>query len=182
MLPTENPWPLAVMSIAVGIVCGLRWLSQRHSLWLIASVVSLAVAGLAFALDAWIETPAEIVSRNVVDLCWSFQKKENEKFLSLFSPTALLPRQQAALALNLVTVHEDLRVSDIQVTTHARNSQATSRFRANASISVTQLGASNYHPSYWELDWQVEAGQWRVTKIKRLDPIKGTEVPFLSGK
>lgn len=184
MWPTENPWPAMIALVCVATVCFGRYGSRGKLPSLILGLVCLLLAGGCFVLDHFVVTPGEQIAQNVYDLTTAFQRQDKPKTLSYFSPKA---RERVIIeaALGQVKVQDDLRVSDVSVTFRAANSVAVSHFRANASLSVNMMGVNadlSYHPSRWELDWQREAGEWKITQVHRLHPITGKEIGFMSSQ
>lgn len=182
MLPTETPWPAAIVLLCVAIPCLVQWATNKKLLNLILGLSATLLIVGCFALDAYVLTPRELITQNVYDLTAAFQRQDVPKTLSFFSPQAK-ERITIALALKQVHVRDDLRISDVSVTFKADNSLAISHFRANASVSVNIgpiTGDVGYHPSRWELDWQPEAGEWKIVKVHRLNPITGKEIGFMA--
>lgn len=184
MWPTENPWPAMIALVCVAVLFIGRYAARRKLPSLILAVLCLLLAGGCFVLDQLVVTPAELIAQNIYDLTAAFQRQDKQKTLSYFSPKA---RERVIIetALGQVKVQDDLRVSDVSVTFRAANSVAVSHFRANASVSVNMMGVNadiSYHPSRWELDWQREAGEWKIIQVHRLNPITGKEIGFLSSQ
>jgi hypothetical protein len=183
MLPTENPWPAMIVLVCVAIVCFARWIARRESTQLIIGIVCIALGLGCILLDVFVETPGERVAQNIYDLTSAFQQQDKQKTLSFFSPRAK-ERMLIELALDKVHIGSDLRISDVSVTFKAANSLAISHFRANASVSVNMppfAGDLGFHPSRWELEWEREAGEWKIIKVHRLHPITGKEMAFMAG-
>lgn len=184
MLPTENPWPLAIALVCVAIVCFGRFGSRRQGASLIGGILCLLLAGGCFVLDQLVVTPGEQVVQNIYSLCKDVQRQDVPKVMSYFSNQAP-EREVVRTTLDKVKVKDDLRISDVSVTFNGAGSVAISHFRANASITVNVAGFAGdvpYHPTRWEFDWQREAGEWKIIDIRRLHPINGKEVNFLSAQ
>ena len=184
MWPTENPWPAMVVLACVAVVCFGQFAAKRKSASLVLGLISLLLAGGCYLLDQIVQTPAEQITQNVYDLTAAFQKQDVQKTLGFFSPRAS-ERAVIETALHQVKVKDDLRITDLSVTFKAANSLGVSHFRANASLHVDVLGMGGdvgYHPSRWELDWQREAGEWKVIRVHRLNPINGNEITFMAGE
>ncbi|MDB5335447.1 MAG: hypothetical protein JWN70_1066 [Planctomycetaceae bacterium] len=184
MLPTENPWPAAIALVCVAIVCFGRFGSRRQLSSLIGGILCLVLVGGCFVLDSLVLTPSEQVVENIYNLTDAVQRQDVPKVLNYFSNQAP-EREVVRTTLEKVKVQKDLRISDVSVTFKGAGSVAVSHFRANASITVNVAGYSgdvNYHPTRWELDWQREAGEWKIIEIRRLNPINGKEVSFLSAQ
>jgi hypothetical protein len=182
MLPTENPWPAMIVLLCVAIVCLVQWTAKRRRIDLILAASCLLLGIGCYALDVFVETPREKIMQNIYDLTSAFQAQDVDKTISYFSPQAP-ERIVIQSMLSKVKVHNDLRVTDLSVTFKAANSLAISHFRANASVSAT-IGTLTtdipYQPSRWELDWQREAGEWKIVKVHRLNPVTGKEIAFMA--
>lgn len=183
MLPTENPWPAMIVLACVAIVCFVQWAGSRRSSRLIAGFICVLAAGGCYLLDEFVVTPSELIVQHVRELTSAFQHQDVKRTLSFFSAQAIPERVLIASALDKVRVGDDLRVTDLNVTFKAANSLAISHFRANASVSLNMPPVTadlSYHPTRWELDWQKEAGEWKVVKVHRLNPITGKEIGFMA--
>ena len=182
MLPTENPWPAMIVLLCMAVVSLVQWGTKRKLKSLLIGLACVLLAAGCYLLDLAVQTPGELITQNVYDLTTAFQKQDVQKTLSYFSPNAK-ERVVIETSLKLVQVKDDLRVSDVSVTFKSANSLAISHFRANASVSVSLLGVGgdfSYHPSRWELDWQQEAGEWKIVRVHRLNPITGKEISFMA--
>ena len=183
MLPTENPWPAMIVLLCVAVLCVGKWIGRRKIGSLVIAVVCILLGAGCYLLDMYVQTAGELITQNVYDLTTAFQQQNVPKTLGFFSAQAIPERVLISTALNQVRVGEDLRVSDVSVTFKAANSLAISHFRANASVTINIPGGPHhvsYHPSRWELDWQKEAGEWKIVKVHRLNPITGKETGFMS--
>ncbi len=184
MLPTENPWPAAIVLVCMAIVFIGIFNSRRKTSSLVGGILCLLLAIGCFVLDSVVLTPGEQVTQNIYDLSEAVKKQDVPKVLSFFSNQAP-ERDQIKHAVEGVRVHDDLRISDVWVSFTGAGSVAVSHFRANASISVTIVGIAGdigYHPTRWELDWQREAGEWKIIEVRRLHPINGKKVTILSAQ
>lgn len=172
------------MLTCIAIVCVLQWYSSRKSTPLILGALLLLAAGACLLWDEFVETPAEKVTKYVYDLAHAFQKEDADKTLSYISPRCR-SRVSIGMAVGKVKVKDDLRISDVHVRFREANSVAITHFRANASVSAQMAGFTGdfgYQPSRWELEWQKEAGDWKVIEVKRLNPITGKEVGFFAAE
>ena len=182
MLPTENPWPAAIVLVCMAIVLIGTFSSKRKVSSLIGGILCLLLAGGCFVLDRLVLTPGEQVTQNIYGLSDAVKQQDVPKVLIYFSKQAP-DRDLIRTAVEGVKVHDDLRISDVSISFKGAGSVAVSHFRANASISVTIIGIAGdvgYHPTRWELDWQREAGEWKIIEVRRLHPITGKKVTILS--
>lgn len=184
MLPTENPWPAMIFLLTVAVICLVQWTATRRRLDLLLGVICLLLGGGCYALDICVETTRERITQHIYDVTSAFQKQDVQKTLSYFSVQAP-ERETIESNLGKVKVGDDLRITDISVTFKANNSLAISTFRANATISVDLSpipgGNLGHHPSRWELNWQREAGEWKIVKVQRLHPLNGKPIGFMAG-
>lgn len=59
------------------------------------------------------------------------------------------------------------------------DTQAVSHFRANGTVVPENYG-DQHVATRWEVSWRKEAGEWKVYKIVRLNPITGEPINLLS--
>lgn len=175
---TENPWPPIVIAAGMALVFLVLWNSNRRGLHLLLAVVcGLLGAGFYFVERA-IVTDGERLQLIVVQLCEDFRdKKPNVSDRVSDSRPDIKLMFEAARAM--VTIQSDLRLSDFQTTLSDGNSQGTVHFRANATINVVGYGDVGYQPARFILTFQREKEDWKIIKIKRLNPINGKELGLL---
>jgi hypothetical protein len=176
---TDTPWPPIFICCVAAAVCGIVWFSTQRAKYLFFAFGFLFFSGLIFGLERMVVTEAERIEADVYNVTSAFQKKDLEKTLSFFSEKNLKDRLKVTGAMLLVTVHDDLRVSDVIVTVNENESLATSHFRANASVTMAGYGEAGWRPSRWEFTWQQEQDQWRIIKIRRLNPLRDEEMGLL---
>ncbi len=125
------------------------------------------------------ETQRERVAHNVVAMVRAFEAREREEMLGYFSPRALCERMLVEFALNVVTVEQPLSIKDVQVTLQNEDSIAISTFRANGTVAIRGRSAG-HHPSQWRVTWRLEGGEWKITRIEELDPLRSEPLDRLS--
>lgn len=179
---TENPWPPIVIFLAVAAGLVGAWSNSGRKLPLIVAGIMVALAIGTYVVERLIVTESERVEQSILDLTHAFQQRDREKVLSFFPLREVALRAKVGAAQELVTVHDDLVVKDITVQMFGNNSQARSRFRANASVDVKEIGPLSFKPSRFELGWQKEGGEWKVVKITRLNPLKEEELGLLDAR
>ena len=180
---TENAWtPAALFTVAavVALVYAVR--TGRRTAYAVAAGAVVAVAA-AFAVDQFVVTEREVVADRVDALAAAVVEGEVGPVLDFFSPTAVVERGLVAVNLAVVDVREDLRITDVDVRLTAADSQAVSRFRANATVSVGRVGYEGRQPTFWELVWRREGdpAAWKVVEVRRLNPVTGEVIGFQSG-
>lgn len=175
---TEDPWP-PMLLCGVGMLIGVGlWANSRRVLHLSVAVLSLLCAGAIFAIEQAIITPAEQVEQQVVRLCDDFRRKD-PKTLDHFSATAPELKELVQSGMAMVTVGDDLSLTDFQTKVTNQGSRAESHFRANATINVQSFSAGR-QPARLILTWAKEGGDWKVIGVKRLNPINGQEMGVLN--
>ena len=87
-------------------------------------------------------------------------------------------RSTIAELLSAVTRIPDIK--DVQVTLLADETRASTRFRANGTVSFEKTNAG-HQPSRWELKWQREGSDWKIIEVHRLHPLKDEELGMFSG-
>ena len=173
---TETPWPPIFICCVAAAVCGIVWSSTQRDKYLFFAFGFLFFSGLIYGLERMVVTEAERIEADVYTLTSAFQQKDLEKTLSFFSEENVTDRALITTAMDWVTVHDDLRVSDVIVTVNEEDSLATAHFRANASVTMKGYGETGWRPSRWELTWQKEKDQWRIIRTRRLHPIRDEEM------
>lgn len=178
---TENPWP-PMLLCGIGMLIGLgMWASSQRVLHLGMALFSLILAGVFFYVEQIIVTPAEVVEQHVVQLCDEFRRRQPTA-LDYFSPTVPELRQMAAGAMELVTISDDLSVTDFKTTITNQGSRAQCHFRANATISLTGAGNVGRQPARFLLTWAREGNEWRIVAVKRLNPVNGSDMGVMDSK
>ena len=64
----ENPWPVGIISVAIGLILIITFLRTGESRVLLASLAAIVLAALVFGLDALVTTPGEHGERVVSEL------------------------------------------------------------------------------------------------------------------
>ncbi|WP_417380263.1 hypothetical protein [Gimesia sp.] len=174
---TETAIPPMVVCSAIAAILFIQWYQRRLGKFLIGSLIMVLVTVGFYLLEISIVTPRERVEADLYDLIDAFQHKEQEKTLDYISPRAVQLQGVVKLAMELVTLDDDLRITDVSTVMKAEDSLATIHFRANGTAMYG--GVSSRQPTRWELTWQKMGGEWKVTEATRLNPITGETLrPF----
>ncbi|WP_417391071.1 hypothetical protein [Gimesia sp.] len=168
---TETAIPPMVVCSAIAAILFIQWYQRRLGKFLIGSLFMVLLTVGFYMLEVSIVTPRERVEADLFNLIDAFQKKEAETTLSYISPRAQQLRGMVTLALELVTLDDDLRITDVSTEMKSEDSIATIHFRANGTAMYG--GVSGRQPTRWELTWQKMGGEWKVTEATRLNPITG---------
>lgn len=178
---TEDPWP-PMLLCGIGLLVGLgMWASSKRVLHLSVAIVSLLIAGVIFYVEQVIVTPAEEIEQQVVRLCDEFRRKQPAA-LDHFSPNAPELRTMAEGAMAMVTIGDDLSVTDFKTTITNQGSRAQCHFRANATISLIAAGSLGRQPARFLTTWAREGNDWKLIAVKRLNPVNGNDMGMMDAK
>ncbi|WP_417385348.1 hypothetical protein [Gimesia sp.] len=174
---TETAIPPMVVCSVIAAILFIQWYQRRLGKYLIGCLFMILLTIGFYVLELSIVTPRERVEDDLFSLISAFQKKEEETTLSYISPRAKPLRDMVKFALGVITVEDDLRITDVSTELKAEDSIATIHFRANGTAMYA--GLSSRQPTRWELTWQKMGGEWKVTEATRLNPITGERLaPF----
>ncbi len=175
----ENSWPqLAVCAVLAGLFAA-RWMKtgERRSAWALAATV---VAGVAFWGYAHIvESPGEAVGRQVRawrDACAS---DDVVATLGFVSPQSVELRAAISAGMALINVHDDVRITDLQVELSSDQRQAQSHFRANGMFTFIADLTEHRIATRWIAVWDLTDTGWQVIELQRLNPISGEPMGIL---
>lgn len=171
---TETAWPPMLLAGVAGCVLLGLWLTSRRKALLVGGLAAFAACVAIYLVEQAIVTDAERVEANVYRLTESFQKKDEAAVLALISAGAKDIRKLASQAIKDVDVGPDLDVKDVRVEVFNDGSQASSTFRANGTFTYMQM--TGYHPSRWDLRWQLEGGEWKIVEAHRLSVLKDKRI------
>ena len=171
---TETAIPPIVVCSIIAVILFVQWYLRRQTKYLAGAAVMVLLMFGFYVLELNIITTRERVEADLYGLANAFQNKESDTTLNYISPRADQLRQMVKIALNLISIDGELRITDVQTELRAENSVATTHFRANGTATFGSY--SGRHPTRWELTWQKMGGEWKVTKARRLNPITGEEL------
>lgn len=176
---TENPWPGVLLFSIIGLYFLIRAAQSGLARNWVMTVVFLLSAGAAYYVEWVIITPAEEVEMAVFELLDDCKAGNAQEVLEKISNTNLLLKTVIGSGMAMAKIHDDVRLTDLQVKTMAQDSRAVSHFRANGTVSVNNMSYSGHASTRWEVTWQKEEGQWKIVSVKRLNPINGQEMGIL---
>lgn len=176
---TEDAWtPMALLAVGAVICLGL-WNTSRRKGYLLAAAGFVLACGGAWVVEKSVVTDREQLELLVQNLCDDFRRKDR-RTLDYFAAQAEPLREMAEDAMELVDVQNDLRVTDFETELTNNNSRARVHFRANATLAVKAIGNVGRQPFRAIIEWQREAGAWKIVNIRRLNPLNGQEMPVLA--
>lgn len=176
---TEDAWsPILVCMLTSGLFFVAYAMTQRAKLLLvIPCLVLIAIA--AFFIERSVVTDRERVEMTLIELIDTFveesqqtTKNKEPRCVRFFGVQNKRDQARVAAAVLMVRVEEP-RVTDIQIKLTNENTRAITHFRANGIVSVG--GGGGHYASRWELTWQKEAGDWKVTATRMLNAVSGEE-------
>ena len=165
---TENPWPPIIFLAALGVVFGMTGISRQQIKFYGIAALCFALCVVVWVVEHQLVTQGEIIEQQIYDLVESFHQNELERTVSFFSKSNLSLVAQVGVAIGLVDIAEDYRITDYDVTLKADNTLATTHFRVNATAEVIGRGNVGRQPTRWLVDWRLEAGEWKITEVSRL--------------
>lgn len=179
----ENPWPLAaILAVLAGVSA---WWSvqraQKRFLWL--ALFFLALIPLVFALDAWIETASEAVENRLEGIRQGALRQDAEPIVRALSPTyqygGYSANSLSAAVRNELANYRPDSLSFNGLTLQGDSNRQVARFVAVTAGQYRSIAVRHY-PVRLELTFVKEGGDWRITQIRRFEPIgnAGKEIPL----
>ncbi len=168
---TETAIPPMIICSILAVILFIRWHLRRQSKYIVGSLLMVGLLIGFYFLELRIVTEREQVEADLYALVAAFEQKDAEKTLSYISLQAKQLRVKAKMALAVLTIDGDLRITDVQTALKLENSVATTHFRANGA--ATLMGMAGHRPTRWELTWQKVDDEWKVTKAQMLNSISG---------
>ncbi len=179
---TENAWPPMLIAGLAALVCLALWNSNRRGIHLVAALVCLLLCAGFYFLERAIVTEGERLQQVVVSLCNDFRNKRVAETVNHFSNAAPGLKVQVLAAMAMVTIHDDLRLTDFSTNLTNQNSRGTVHFRANATLSEVGQGNVGHYPSRFVLTFQREQGEWKIIEVERLHPLTGEKMDTLASE
>lgn len=168
----ETPWPPIALLLLAAFVLVAIWIVSRNPRLALGAILCVVLCGVVYVVEYFYETPGELIESHVTDVIAAFQDKRTDDTLYYFSESAQIERGLIMWGIESITVHDDLRITDVEVQLFSEGSQATSRFRANGTIEGRGFSPVR-QPSHWRFTWRLEGGQWKITRVERLDVVTG---------
>jgi len=176
---TENPWPVVVICLIVTAIFAARAIQTGLGRnWLLVGLGVLLAVGTYLAEQS-IVTPAEEVELRVHEAIDHCIEGDVNSVLGMISEGQPGMRVLAMAGLSMADIHDDMRITDLNVRMTAQNSRAISHFRANGTISAGGVSMTGHATTRWEVTWQQENGEWKIVDITRLHPINGEPMEVL---
>ena len=181
---TEDAWSPIILCTVIAAIFFVAFMTTQRARFLIALPLLLLAALTIYFVEIAIVTDTEQVEQNLLDLVSTFveeshqfsggQVPEQVRCQSFFAENNTTDRTRVIAALMFVQVEGDIRVTDVNIRLTNRDTMAVTHFRANATFSVGSN--TGHHPSRWEMTWQKQAGEWKITRTRMLNVMNGQEV------
>jgi len=181
---TEDAWSPVILMAVAAIFCCVAWSRTRRRQFVIAAALLLLAAMTTYFVEQVIVTDGEKVEASLFELIETFvaesqsisrlprtREIQSERF---FAEQNTIDRGRVRIAISIAEISSDLRISDVQIRLTNEDTRAITHFRANGIVS-TGATAGTHHVSRWELTWQKQAGEWRITRTRMLNPMNGQE-------
>lgn len=175
---TEDPWPPVLICGLIALIGLGLWASSKRAIHLGLVALCALAAVACILIEQAIVTDAERIEEQVRTLCDQFRRKD-AALLDQFSAQNPGLKAMAGTAMAMVTVNDDLSVTDFQTRVTNQGSRASCHFRANATISLAMLGNVGRQPARFELVFAREGDAWKIIEVKRLNPVNGKEMGVL---
>lgn len=163
-----------IISGVLALIFLVLWNGNRRGQHLILAGIFALLCGGIYLLERAIVTEGERLQQIVVQLCEDFRDKR-PGVVNYVSDAHPGLKTMFIGALAMVNIHPDLRLSDFQSTLTDGNNEGTVHFRANATIDYMGQNAG-YQPARLILTFRREKGEWKITRVQRLNPINGREM------
>jgi len=171
-------WPLFFLCLILSAALFGQWVLQRGRRQIVASAVFFLAAAAILLADHFIITETKRVEAGIYGLAKAVQAGNVEQCLDFFSPNDKADRQLVTTAVGMVEIDGSIHITDLSIKMSSAESRAVSTFRATATAKYQ--GRSDRVPTRWELTWQREGNDWKVTRIRRLQLIGDQETNPLS--
>ena len=175
-----NPWPAVIGLGLTAAVLAVWGVTGGRTKLLAAAAGCVLLAAAVFGTAFVIQTEAERVEATAADFVDALVVGDADAAVSFFTPDALLARGAIHAGLEMVDVHNDVRLTDWQ--TVVDGDEATCHFRANATFTLIGDGFETRHPTRWDTIWVKVGDDWRMAGVTRLNPINGEEMGMLERK
>ena len=183
---TEDAWSPIILCTVIAAIFFIAFMTTQRARFLIALPLLLLAAITVYFVEIAIVTDGEQVEKNLHDLVDTFVEEshqfgsdssvipEQARCQSFFAETNTVDRTRVVAALMFVQVEGNIRVTDVKIQLTNQDTMALTHFRTNATFSAGSN--SGHHPSRWEMTWQKQAGEWKITRTKMLNVVNGQEM------
>lgn len=178
----ENPLPELLICGVLAALFAIVATQKQRGVILLGAIAFVLLGVGAWLIDRGVQTDGEAVKQSLYDMVTAYQRKDEEATLQHISPQAGMLRMLVLRSMDVVTVRNDLHITDVSVEFSNENSIARSHFRVNATVELGGHGVSQHAATRWEATWQKTGEGWLMTDIIELDPITGTTTDRLESE
>jgi hypothetical protein len=171
---TESPWVPFLVCLALSAVFFSRWVSDRRRGWLLAACGFLVASAAVVIVERLIVTESERVEGSIERLAKVFEAGDGDACAAFFSPHDERDRELVRQAAGMVKIDGPIRISDLSVDMNGPETRAVSRFRASAD--ATYQGYHDRGRTRWEVTWEREGPDWKITRVRRLRLLGDEEI------
>lgn len=175
---TETPWPPIIICGVLAALLWGAWLNNARPRYLIIiGLLALVAVGLWFLEEALV-SPKEQMEQTHFDLVAAFEDERVDDVINYISQNERDKYgPMIKLGAELVEVPGKLSVPTPSIEFQSQQTRAVSQMHVNGKILVR--GNPHDVVSLWELTWQLEAGEWKIIDIRRLNPVNKTDMGLL---
>ena len=175
---TENPVPLMIVLFcgAVGAAVLPNRKGQKAAVVLLLAVLAVWVA------ESLIVTPAEQLEADLQTLLDSFKREDLDAIARQIDEGSAELNKVSAEGLKLVKLEPTFHLKDVRVSVNPDGREATAQLRANGRVIIRQSQAESHLGTRWETVWRMVGGQWKLSVVKRLDPVSGEVIGILDAR
>lgn len=170
----ENPWPVGLLSVAVGGILALLWMRQGDGRLAIAAGVALLVSAIVFLVEAVVVTPAEHGTILVRSIVRSAEEGDPEAIIRLLDGNASLHmgslensgRPLEDLEDSIRSLERSNRITDNWITNLRGTTLGSDRAIIHLGCLTTTERSYGSTPTTWIFDIRrTPEGDWLVRRI-----------------
>lgn len=174
-LLTENPVPLMIVLLSCAVVAALLPKGKGRQ----AAIPLLLAVMAVWVVDQLVVTSGESLGMELETMLGNFKQDDLPAIHQQIDESAPGLRKAAENGLKLVQLDPGFHIRDLKVQVSESGATATAHLRANGRLKLRDSAQEQHIGTRWETTWQLQAGQWKLTGVKRLDPINGQEIGIL---
>lgn len=176
---TENPFPLLLIFGLLALALFAAWGNSKKPGYFFTGVGMMALAIVALLTEQVIVTPGEEVEARTSQLCREFQRKDPHIFTMISAQSPEL-KTLIETGFKVVQVSDDLHIDHMETRTIESGNRVVIRFRIRATMTIEHLGNVGSRTGLFELVWVREAGDWKLLRVNRLNPVTNDPIEVLS--
>jgi hypothetical protein len=181
----DNPWPLVITFLLAAAICVASAVLTGRGKPLAAAALLAAVVLALFVFDGLVETPGEEVAGVLDRLTEAARRRNADSLVHAFSQAYQYgnfdyPRIAASIRREIARFQpRAVHLSGVEI--EADRQTALARFVVVASGRYSEFEVNQYLLRL-AVTFQREAGEWRIVRVQRFEPIVAThrEIDLLS--